>query len=113
MKRIQRLIIDRYVTCRHGTTNIPKISYDGIIGTNQRGPRSLEFLPKVLNVDLSIIYLSRKVFCFVLLCSYEVHQIGMFQIVFLVSLESSQQGGVHGLNSMKFGLVVQNFLNIE
>jgi hypothetical protein len=30
-----------------------------------------------------------------------------------VSLESSQQGGVHGLDSMKFGLVVQKFLNFE
>ncbi len=48
-----------------------------------------------------------------LFCSYEVHQIGMLQIVFLVSLESSQRGGVHGLGSMKFGLVVQKFLNIE
>ncbi len=36
----------------------------------------------------------------------------MFQIVFLVSLEPSQQGGVHGLGSMTFGLVVQKFLNI-
>jgi hypothetical protein len=36
----------------------------------------------------------------------------MFQIVFLVSLESSQQGGVHGLSSMTFELVVQKFLNI-
>jgi hypothetical protein len=53
------------------------------------------------------------VVCFVLFCSYEIHQIGMFQIMFLVSLESSQQGGVHGLGSMMFGLPVQNFLNIE
>jgi hypothetical protein len=37
----------------------------------------------------------------------------MLQIVFLVSLESSQQGGVHGLGSMTFGLVVEKFLNIE
>jgi hypothetical protein len=39
----------------------------------------------------------------------------MLQIVFLVSLESSQQGGVHGLGSMMFGLglVVQKFLNLE
>jgi hypothetical protein len=38
----------------------------------------------------------------------------MLQIVFLVSLELSQQGGVHGLGSMEFGLVVvQKFLNIE
>jgi len=33
--------------------------------------------------------------------------------MFLVSLESSQQGGVHGLGSMPFGLAVQKFLNIE
>jgi hypothetical protein len=37
----------------------------------------------------------------------------MLQIMFLVSLESSQQGGVHALGSMMFGLVVQKFLNIE
>jgi hypothetical protein len=35
----------------------------------------------------------------------------MLQIVFLVSLESSQ-GGVQW-DSMTFGLVVQKFLNIE
>jgi hypothetical protein len=35
----------------------------------------------------------------------------MLQIVFLVSLESSQQEGVHGLGSMMtFGLAVQKFL---
>jgi hypothetical protein len=32
-----------------------------------------------------------------LLCSYEIHWTRMLQIVLLVSLESSQQGGVHGL----------------
>jgi hypothetical protein len=37
----------------------------------------------------------------------------MLQIAFLVSLESSQGGGVHQLGSMPFGLVVQKFLNIE
>jgi hypothetical protein len=37
----------------------------------------------------------------------------MLQIVFLVSLESSQQEGVHGLGSMTFALLVQKFLNIE
>jgi len=31
----------------------------------------------------------------------------------LVSLESSQQAGVHGLGSMMFGLALQKFLNIE
>jgi hypothetical protein len=43
---------------------------------------------------------------------------GMLQILFLVSLKSSQRGGVYGLGSMMFGLVVQKlvvqkFLNIE
>jgi hypothetical protein len=48
-----------------------------------------------------------------LFCNYEIHQTRMLQIVFLVSLESSQWGGVHGLGSIKFGLVVQMFLNIK
>jgi hypothetical protein len=34
-------------------------------------------------------------------------------MVFLVSLESSGRGGVHGVGSMKLGLAVQKFLNIE
>jgi hypothetical protein len=37
----------------------------------------------------------------------------MFQIMFLMFLESSRQGGVHGLGSMMFGVVMQKFLNIE
>jgi hypothetical protein len=37
----------------------------------------------------------------------------MLQIMFLVSLENSQQEGVHQLGSMAFELVVQKFLNIE
>jgi len=37
----------------------------------------------------------------------------MFHFVFLVSLESSGRGGVHGLGSMTFGLAVQKFLNIK
>jgi hypothetical protein len=37
----------------------------------------------------------------------------MLEIMFLVSLETSQQAGVHGLGSMTFGLVVQKFLNTE
>jgi hypothetical protein len=32
--------------------------------------------------------------------------------MFLVSLESSQQGGVNGLGSTTFGLAMQKFLNI-
>jgi hypothetical protein len=66
---------------------------------------------------LGYIILSMKegsLFCFVLFCSYEIHQTGMLQIVFLVSLESSGRGGgVHGLGTMTFGLAVQKFLNIE
>jgi hypothetical protein len=37
----------------------------------------------------------------------------MLQIMFLVSLESSQGGGVHWLGFMAFGLEVQKFMNIE
>jgi hypothetical protein len=48
-----------------------------------------------------------------LFCSYEIHQSRMLQMAFWVSLESSQQGVVHGLGSMTFGLVAQKFLNIE
>jgi hypothetical protein len=58
-------------------------------------------------------YLWRKVVCFVLFCEYEIHQTGMLQIVFLVSLESSRWGRVDGLGSMTFGLAVQKFWNIE
>jgi hypothetical protein len=50
-------------------------------------------------------------FCFV--CTDEIHQTGMLQITFLVSLESSRGGGVHGLGFMAFGLAVQKFLNIK
>jgi len=37
----------------------------------------------------------------------------MLQITFLVTLESSQGGGVHGLGSMTFGHAVQKFLNMN
>jgi hypothetical protein len=50
---------------------------------------------------------------FVLVCTNEIHQTRMLQIVFLVSLESSQAGGVHLLGFRAFGLAVQKFLNIE
>ncbi len=54
---------------------------------------------------LGPIYEWRKVVCFVLFCSYEIHQTGMLQIVFLVSLESCRWGGVvQGLGSMMFGV---------
>jgi hypothetical protein len=49
-------------------------------------------------------------FCFV--CTYEIHQTGMLEIAFLVSLESSPGGGVHHLVSWCLD-VVQKFLNIE
>jgi hypothetical protein len=45
-----------------------------------------------------------SLFCFVY--TYEIHQIKMLQIMFLVSLESSRGGGVHHLGFMAFGLVV-------
>jgi hypothetical protein len=49
-----------------------------------------------------------------LFCSYEILPTGMLHIMFLVSLKSPQQGGVHGLvGSMMFTLAVQKFLNIE
>ncbi len=54
-----------------------------------------------------------SLFCFVLECSYEIHRTRMLKIVFLVSLECSQRGGVHGPGSMTFGLPVQKLLNIE
>ncbi len=43
-------------------------------------------------------------FCFV--CTYEIHRTGVLQIVFLVSLESSQQGGCIGLVSWHLELRV-------
>jgi hypothetical protein len=50
-------------------------------------------------------------FCFVWFVL--IHQTGMLQNLFLVSLESSREGGVHWLGFMAFGLAVQKFLNIE
>jgi hypothetical protein len=50
---------------------------------------------------------------FVLFCTYEIHQTRMLQITFLVSLESSQGGGVHGLGSIMFGHAGQKFLNMN
>jgi hypothetical protein len=51
--------------------------------------------------------------CFVLFVLMRSTEPGMLQNAFLVSLESSQGGGVHGLGSMTFGLVVQKLLNVE
>ncbi len=45
----------------------------------------------------SIYEESLRLFCFVLFCSCEIHRTGMLLIVFLVSLESSGRGGLHGL----------------
>jgi hypothetical protein len=48
-----------------------------------------------------------NLFCF------EIHKIKMFHIVFLVSLESSWQGGVHKFGSMTFRLAMHKILFIE
>jgi hypothetical protein len=49
----------------------------------------------------ALMYLWRKVVCLFVFFShtYEIHQTGMLQIVFLVYLESSQGEGVHWLGS--------------
>jgi len=54
-----------------------------------------------------------SLFVLFLFCIDEIHRTGMLQIVFLVSLESSQGGGVYWLGFIAFGLAVQKFLNIE
>jgi hypothetical protein len=54
-----------------------------------------------------------RLFVLFFFCTYEIHWIGMLQIAFLVSLESSQRGGVHRLGCMAFGLALQKSLNIE
>jgi hypothetical protein len=41
---------------------------------------------------------------FVLFCTDEIHRTGMLQSTFLVSLESSRGGGVHGLGFIALGL---------
>jgi len=66
---------------------------------------------QILTIGFQYIYVLKEGSFFVLFCTYEIHQTGMFQIVFLVSLESSRQGGVvHGLASMMFGLAMQKVL---
>jgi hypothetical protein len=97
MKIIQRLIIDRFVTCRHGTTNIPKISYDGIIGTNQRRPRSLEFLSKVLNVDYQLSISEGR--CFVLFCCVAMRftKLGCFKLCSWCLWKALNKEGCMGL----------------
>jgi hypothetical protein len=74
--------------------------------------------PYILSIiNQSIEWLKTNVYLSIkegsLFCSYEIHWTGMLHIVFLVSLESSWRGGVHGLGSMVFGLGVRKFLNIE
>jgi hypothetical protein len=65
-------------------------------------------------VEKSVIYLWSKVIClFCFVCTDEIYRTGMLQIVFLVSLESSREGGVHWLGFLVFVLGMQNFLNIE
>jgi hypothetical protein len=51
--------------------------------------------------------------CFVLFVPMKSIELGCFKLCFLISLESSQQGGVHHLGFMVFGLVVQKLLNIK
>jgi hypothetical protein len=46
------------------------------------------------------MYLSRKVVCFVLFCSYEIHRTRMLQITSWVSSEGSWRGGVHGVHDI-------------
>ncbi len=60
----------------------------------QKIVNDLEVCPLIIS-----IYEGRwfGLFCFVLFCSYEIHRTWMLQIMFLVSLESSQQGEVHVL----------------
>ncbi len=50
-------------------------------------------------------------FCFVVMRSTELGWFGSCSLC--LWKESSPRGGVHGLGSMTFGLVVQKFLNIE
>ncbi len=50
---------------------------------------------------------------FVLFCTYEIYRTRMLQIVFLVSLESSQGGGVHRLGSMMFAKVLKYWMTFS
>jgi hypothetical protein len=52
-----------------------------------------------------------RLFCFVVMRSTKPGCFASDRV--LDALESSQQGGVHGLGSMTFGLAVQKFVNIE
>jgi hypothetical protein len=52
------------------------------------------------------IYAGRLFVLFCFVYTYKIHQTGMLQIMFLVSLESSRGGGVHRLGFMAIGLAV-------
>jgi len=53
-----------------------------------------------------VLFLESSLICFVLFYFVAMRSTKQ-EIMFLVSLESSRRGGVHGLGSMTFGLVVQ------
>ncbi len=75
---------------------------------------SMSFVVSNQLCNALFIYEQRLVVClFCFVCTDEIHRTRMLQIVFLVTLKSSRWGGVHGLGSIVFGLVVQKFLNIE
>jgi hypothetical protein len=69
----------------------PKPSWDATICAKTKK----QCVPGVAGLTL-YIYLWRKVVCFVLFCSYEIHQTRMIQIMFFVSLESPRGGGCIG-----------------
>jgi hypothetical protein len=77
--------------------------------------RNQYFIYLFIFCDLAEVVMSMKegsLFCFVVMRSTKPGCF-MLQIMFLVSLESSRRGGVHGLGSMMFRLAVQKFLVIE
>ncbi len=63
----------------------------------------------ILSLIISLFYshlFMKEGSLFVLFCTDEIHQTGMLQIIFLVSLESSGGVGVHQLGFMVFGLAM-------
>ncbi len=73
----------------------------------------MKHVTRSLQAKVLVLILSMKegsLFCIVLMRSTEP---GCFRSCFLLNLESSRQGGVHGLGSMTFGLAMQKFLNVE
>ncbi len=71
------------------------------------------FLGSILLHTNNLSMKEGSLFCFDLFCNYEIHRTQMLQIMFLMSLESSRQGEMHGLGFIMFGLAMQKFLNIE